>query len=128
MVAAGIPDRRDDHAEVLVACALEMVDAVEAIPARHGRRIRFRFGIHSGPVVAGVIGKSRFHFDLWGDVVNVAARMESHGEAGRVQISDATHDLVKDRFQFEPRRTISVKGKGTMSTWFVASPAEAANN
>jgi adenylate cyclase len=126
MVAAGIPDRREDHAEAMVACALEMVDAVDAIPPRHDRRIRFRFGIHSGPVVAGVIGKSRFHFDLWGDVVNVAARMESHGEAGRIQISDDTHDLVEDRFQFEPRRTISIKGKGTMSTWFVTSPAEAA--
>ncbi len=123
MVAAGVPNRRDDHAEALVACALEMVDAVESIPPRHDHRIEFRFGIHSGPVVAGIIGKSRFHFDLWGDVVNVAARMESHGQAGRVQISDDTHRLLSDRFMYEPRGTISVKGKGTMSTWFVTSRA-----
>jgi guanylate cyclase len=121
MVAAGVPNRRDDHAEALVACALEMVDAIKSIPSRHGHRIEFRFGIHSGPVVAGIIGKSRFHFDLWGDVVNVAARMESHGQAGRVQISDDTHRLLGDRFTYEPRGTISVKGKGTMSTWFVTS-------
>ena len=79
----------------------------------------FRFGINSGPVVAGVIGKSKFHYDLWGDTVNVASRMESYGEAGQIHISQNTYELIKDDFECVPRGTTSIKGKGEMRTWFV---------
>ena len=119
MVGSGVPATRDDHAGALVGCSLEMVSALEALPSRNGRRMVFRFGINSGPVVAGVIGKSKFHYDLWGDTVNVASRMESYGEASRIHISQNTYELIKDDFKCVPRGTISIKGKGEMQTWFV---------
>ena len=90
MVAAGAPLPLADHANITAALALDMIAGLEALPPRHGRRITFRLGINSGPVVAGVIGRAKFQYDLWGDTVNVASRMESSGEGGRVQVSDAT--------------------------------------
>jgi adenylate cyclase len=122
MVAAGVPTPRGDHALVIAKVALEMAHGLEVLPARHGRRIAFRLGINSGPLVAGVIGKSKFQYDLWGDTVNIAARMESHGQPGRVHISDATYQLIKDDFECECRGTIPVKGKGEMVTWFLLGP------
>lgn len=119
MVGAGVPEPRSDHATALVRCALEMVDAVASVPARNGRRIELRFGINSGPVVAGVIGRSKFHYDMWGDAVNIAARMESHGASGRIHVSSDTYELIRDAFVCEPRGTIPIKGKGEMQTWFV---------
>jgi len=118
MVASGVPRPRSDHAQVLTAMALEMRDYVN----HHefcGRKLSFRIGLNSGPVVAGVIGRKKFSYDLWGDAVNTASRMESHGEEGSIQITRATYELIKDDFVCEPRGTLNVKGKGEMEIWFV---------
>lgn len=115
MVAAGVPRPRGDHASVLVNLALELLECLKAIQPR----VNFRIGINSGPAVAGVIGQEKFHYDLYGDAVNVASRMESHGVAGKIQITQATYELVKDDFLCEQQGLVEVKGKGTMQTWFV---------
>jgi guanylate cyclase len=119
MVAAGVPSPRDDHAESLVALALRMMEVLDELPSFDGERVTFRIGINSGPLVAGVLGTSKFHYDVWGDTVNVASRMESHGEPGRIQITDDTYRLVEHRFTCEPRGTIDVRGRGSMTTWWV---------
>ena len=120
MVAAGVPERRDDHAAVLASLALRMRDAVRA-RSFGGRSIEIRIGLSSGPVVAGVIGTSKFSYDLWGDTVNTASRMESTGLPGRIQISGATRGLLGDRFECEPRGSIEVKGLTDMETWYLES-------
>jgi adenylate cyclase len=119
MVAAGVPSPRSDHARVLALMALDMVDAMQSRDAVGHLGLELRVGINSGPVVAGVIGRKRFLYDLWGDAVNTASRMESSGTPGRIQITRATHDLIEDEFVCEPRGTISVKGKGEMETWYL---------
>jgi adenylate cyclase len=119
MVASGVPTTRPDHAQALVHLALDMLAGLERLPARNGKRINFRLGINSGPLVAGVIGKTKFHYDLWGDAVNTASRMESHGEAGQVHITQATFELLQDEFECVSRGTIDIKGKGEMTTYFV---------
>lgn len=118
MVAAGVPQPRPDHAHVLTHMALEVQNHF----SRHrfgGRKLAFRIGINSGPVVAGVIGRMKFIYDLWGDAVNTASRMESHGVGGRIQVTEATYELIKDDFVCEPRGTVNVKGKGKMEVWHV---------
>ena len=119
MAAAGLPERTDDHAEVAALMALRMVDAMEEINARRETALQLRIGLHSGTVVAGVIGKNKFTYDLWGDAVNTAARMESHSVAGAVQVSAATAGLLADRFDCEPRGEIEIKGKGRMKTFLL---------
>ena len=84
-----------------------------------GRKLTFRIGMNSGPMVAGVIGRNKFIYDLWGDAVNTASRMESHGHEGIIQITRVTYELIKDDFACEPRGTVNVKGKGEMEVWFV---------
>jgi adenylate cyclase len=126
MVAAGVPRTRPDHAQALTRMALEM-QAFVATREFHQHKLAFRIGINSGPVVAGVIGRKKFSYDLWGDAVNTASRMESHGMSGTIQITRATYELVKDEFICEPRGTVHVKGKGEMEIWHVtgAKPAMA---
>jgi len=121
MVAAGVPTRRSDHAIALARLALDMTNAAQDVSKLNGQRVEFRIGINSGPLVAGVIGTTKFHYDVWGDTVNVASRMESHGQPGRVHITASTYALIKDEFVCEPRGPIEVKGKGEMQTWWVTS-------
>jgi guanylate cyclase len=119
MVASGVPVHRADHAQAIAQLALDMIEQLKEVPARKGKRIEFRVGINTGPLVAGVIGQTKFHYDLWGDTVNIASRMESHGEAGRVHITQATYEMIKDEFECVPRGTIPIKGKEEMETWFL---------
>jgi guanylate cyclase len=121
MVASGVPRAHPDHAQSLVRMALEMRDHV-AQHAFYGRRLAFRIGINSGPVVAGVIGRRKFIYDLWGDTVNTASRMESHGHGGSIQITEATYELIKHEFVCSPGVVKHVKGKGEMKVWFVVGP------
>ena len=119
MVAAGLPISRPDHAKILANLALDMVKYIESLELNADARIRLRVGINSGPAVAGVIGRKKFQYDVWGDTVNTASRMESHGEPGKIQITKSTYDLIKDEFVIEPRGTLDIKGKGPMETYLV---------
>jgi len=118
MVAAGIPQSRPDHAHILTQMAIEVRDHFESHQF-HGRHLAFRIGINSGCVVAGVIGNMKFAYDLWGDAVNTASRMESHGMRGQIQITKATYELIKNDFVCEPRGVVNIKGKGEMEVWHV---------
>jgi class 3 adenylate cyclase len=119
MAAAGIPVPRADHAEALAALALDIRQVVVDYNRESGMALSLRIGLHSGDVVAGVIGKTRFLYDLWGDTVNTASRMESHGLAGEIQLSDATAALLDGKFQVEERGVVDVKGKGPMRAFFL---------
>jgi adenylate cyclase len=119
MCVAGVPHRRADHAQAMARLALDMCKYVDELRAAGEHRIDFRIGMNSGPCVGGVIGLRKFAFDIWGDPVNTASRMESHGVPGRIHLTDATYQLIRDAFECEPRGTIEVKGKGPMRTWFL---------
>jgi adenylate cyclase len=118
MVAAGVPRPRADHAQALAQLALDIRDYVSKREFR-GQRLAFRIGLNSGPVVAGVIGRNKFIYDLWGDAVNTASRMESHGVGGVIQVAEATYELIKCDFVCEPHGVVNVKGKGEMNVWYV---------
>jgi adenylate cyclase len=121
MVASGLPRGRPDHAQALAHMALEMRDYIATHTFRNGQCVSFRIGINSGSMIAGVIGRRKFVYDVWGDAVNIASRMESHGLGGAVQITQTTYELIKDEFVCEPRGTVNVKGKGEMEVWLVVS-------
>jgi adenylate cyclase len=119
MVAAGVPTPRPDHARALALMALDMLEAMRSNDDVAHLGLELRVGINSGPVVAGVIGRKRFLYDLWGDAVNTASRMESHGTPGRIQITRATYELLADEFECEPRGAIALKGKGVVEAWYL---------
>lgn len=124
MVAAGVPRPRDDHARAIVSLALEMLDYIKGHSFNASRPVNFRIGINTGAVMAGVIGSKKFIYDLWGDAVNVASRMETHGLGGTIQITRDTYEAIKDKFICEPRGTVDIKGKGEMEVWLVVSKKE----
>jgi class 3 adenylate cyclase len=117
MVASGIPTPRPDHAQALAAMALDMLSYCQMVELRVP--ISFRIGINSGPMTAGIVGIKKFQYDVWGDAVNVASRMESSGVPNQCQITTATYELIKDEFMCERRGPVSIKGKGEMETWFL---------
>lgn len=119
MVAGGLPEPRADHAESVALMALDILECCRQISAEYGETVDVRIGLDSGPVVAGVIGSNKLLYDVWGDTVNMAARMESHGVAGRIQVGEHLKGMLEDRFDFELRGEIEVKGKGSMRVWFL---------
>jgi class 3 adenylate cyclase len=121
MAVAGAPERVPDHAHAAVAMGLDMLQAISDLTAPDGTPLRARIGIGSGPAISGVIGTRKFAYDLWGDTVNTASRMESHGVPGAVQIDDATRQLGGQAFAFEDRGMLEIKGKGPMRAWLVTA-------
>ena len=119
MAVAGIPVPAADHVARAAHMALDMVEALDTFNKRNGYTLQMRIGIDSGAVVAGVIGKRKFIYDLWGDTVNTASRMDSEGVAGRIQVADSTRQRLSVPFMFEERGAIDVRGKGKMHTWFL---------
>ena len=124
MAAAGMPVFVPDNAIRAAHMALDMIEALDRFNEENGYKLKVRIGINTGSIVAGVIGKRKFLYDLWGGAVNIASRMESHGVAGRIQISDATRQRLDEQFILEERGVIDVKGKGKMHTWFLNSRKE----
>lgn len=121
MVVSGVPEPRADHAESIAEMALDVVKAVEDYNRNGGHNFSVRLGINSGPAIAGVIGKMKFAYDIWGDTVNTASRMESMSVPGKIQATEATFELLKEKFNLQFRDLIEVKGKGKLKTYFLES-------
>jgi class 3 adenylate cyclase len=121
MAVAGAPKPRDDHAVAAIEFAQALIDAVATTRERSGADLQMRVGVASGPVIAGVIGTQRLQFDLWGETVNLASRMESSGVPGRIQVAESTRELLGDRFALEAREA-DVKGLGRLVTYLVDGP------
>jgi adenylate cyclase len=123
MVVSGVPVPQQDHAARIASLALEMRDALASLVDLKGRPVPVRIGLAMGPVVAGVVGTRKFFYDVWGDAVNLASRMESTGEPGKIQVTDEMRALLGDGFAFQERGLIEVKGKGAMRTWWLVARA-----
>lgn len=122
MLVGGVPEPRSDHAIAIVNVASGMLTALQDINLKHGTQLQVRIGINSGPVVAGAIGMHKFTYDLWGNTVNIASRMESTGQTGRVHVSASTAQQLRHHFELQPRGEVTFKGIGTVETFFVAAP------
>jgi adenylate cyclase len=119
MVVSGVPEPRADHVEALASLALDMAAAANRLKDSRGNAVPLRIGLASGPVVAGVVGSRRFFYDVWGDAVNVASRMESTDSVGRIQVPEVVYQRLKNDFVLQERGAVEVKGKGRMRTWYL---------
>jgi adenylate cyclase len=119
IVVSGVPQPRPDHLEALADLALDIAEAVAGLTDSRGRAVPLRIGLASGPVVAGVVGSQRFFYDVWGDAVNIASRMESTAAVGRIQVPQPVYQRLSNRFVFEERGDVDVKGKGVLHTWYL---------
>ena len=119
MVVSGVPQPRPDHVQAIACLALDMADAVADLKDPQGRAVPLRMGLASGPVVAGVVGARKFFYDVWGDAVNVAARMESTDVEGRIQVPQSVYERLKEEYVLEERGDVDIKGKGLMHTWYL---------
>jgi class 3 adenylate cyclase len=119
MAVGGLPNPRADHAIAVAEMALDMQRVIGRVDSLGGIRLNLRIGVSSGPVVAGIIGSKKFIYDLWGDTVNIASRMESQGELGCIQVSQSTYDLLQSTHVLRERGRIEIKGKGEMNTYFL---------
>jgi class 3 adenylate cyclase len=121
MVAGGIAVPRPDHAEAIAELALNLREEIERLNHQYDTSIRLRIGISTGPVVAGVIGRKKFAYDVWGETVNLACRLESTGEAGKIQIAESTYERLKDKYQFEKKHSIDAKGHGDLPAYWLGN-------
>ena len=119
LLVGGLPEARGDHIEAVARAALELIEASRSVAIDPGSPLQIRIGIDTGPVVAGVIGRKKFSYDLWGDTVNTASRMESNGIPGRINVTARVESALRDQFEFEPRGEISIKGKGSVLAFFL---------
>jgi class 3 adenylate cyclase len=119
MAVAGLPIPRPDHAEAMADLALDMQQAVEALSRERNLPLSLRIGLNTGPVTAGVIGRKKFAYDIWGNAVNTASRMEAQGVAGKIQVTETTYEHLRDRYTFAERGWIEIKGRGQMKTYFL---------
>jgi len=124
MAVGGLPEPRPDHAEAVAEMALAMREETARHRDPSGQPLALRIGIDTGPVVAGVIGTTKFSYDLWGDTVNTASRMESSGVPGCIQVTERTYRRLRDGYRFERRGPIQIKGKGELVTWFLVGRIE----
>jgi adenylate cyclase len=119
MVAGGMPDARVGHAADVANMALEILDVTRKLSTELRDNLAVRVGIHTGPAVAGVIGTRKLFYDVWGDTVNTASRMEAHGSAGKFQVTEDAKRALGEAFQFERRGTVEIKGKGVMELYYL---------